>query len=198
MAVPYQTGRKHCGKGEIAHYEQFLLIPHKTCAADTYKQGFVWERIKLPVQLKPYFILMFLAWCEHLHGLLSDLLEKNGSVWHLFPRKLFEILLYMNPCLYFKLKFNNEKEIVYFDHYIYTSAKRMFLGVYWNQLVHLSVCPFVRLCIGLCTKYLFLSKGWWRNEVTFSDSCIFFFRDRLFQTSQWRDNYYRNKAQYSC
>ena len=32
--------RKHCAKGEIARYEQFLLFPQcfrKTCAADTYK-----------------------------------------------------------------------------------------------------------------------------------------------------------------
>ena len=32
------------GKGEIAHYEQFLLFPQcfqKTCTADTQKPGFV-------------------------------------------------------------------------------------------------------------------------------------------------------------
>ena len=37
------------GKGEIAHYEQFLLFPQffqKTCIADTYKPGLVWERVK--------------------------------------------------------------------------------------------------------------------------------------------------------
>ena len=34
MAEIIQMGRKHCGKGEIAHYEQFLLFPQcfqKTC-----------------------------------------------------------------------------------------------------------------------------------------------------------------------
>ena len=33
-----QMGRKHCGKGEIACYKQFLLLPQcfqKTCIADT-------------------------------------------------------------------------------------------------------------------------------------------------------------------
>ena len=33
------------GKGEIAHYEQFLLFPQgfqKTCMTDTYKPGLVW------------------------------------------------------------------------------------------------------------------------------------------------------------
>ena len=37
------------GKGEIAHYEQFLLFPHcflKTCNADMSKRGLVWERVK--------------------------------------------------------------------------------------------------------------------------------------------------------
>ena len=32
------------GKGEIAHYKQFLLI-QKTCTADTCKPGLVWEKI---------------------------------------------------------------------------------------------------------------------------------------------------------
>ena len=37
MAESSKTGRKHCGKGEIACYEQFLLFPQcfqKTCTAD--------------------------------------------------------------------------------------------------------------------------------------------------------------------
>ena len=37
------------GKGEIARYEQFLLSPQcfqKSCAADTYETGLVWERVK--------------------------------------------------------------------------------------------------------------------------------------------------------
>ena len=37
------------GKEEIARYEQFLLSPQcfqKSCAADTYKTGLVWERVK--------------------------------------------------------------------------------------------------------------------------------------------------------
>ena len=36
-------------KGEIAHYEQFLLFPQhfqKTYTKDTLKQGHVWERVK--------------------------------------------------------------------------------------------------------------------------------------------------------
>ena len=36
------------GKGEIAHDEQFLLFPQcfqKSCTADTYKPGLVWERV---------------------------------------------------------------------------------------------------------------------------------------------------------
>ena len=36
------------GKGEIAHYEQFLLFPQcfqKTCTGDTYKPGHVSERV---------------------------------------------------------------------------------------------------------------------------------------------------------
>ena len=38
------------GKGEIAHYEQFLLFQlcfKKTSTADTQKLGLVWERAKL-------------------------------------------------------------------------------------------------------------------------------------------------------
>ena len=37
------------GKGEIAHYEQFLFFPQrfqKTNIADMRKQGLVWERVK--------------------------------------------------------------------------------------------------------------------------------------------------------
>ena len=37
-------------KGEIACHEQFLLFLQcfqKTCTADTYKPGFVWERVKI-------------------------------------------------------------------------------------------------------------------------------------------------------
>ena len=36
------------GKGEIAHYKQFLLYPqcfHKTCTADTSKPGLVWDQL---------------------------------------------------------------------------------------------------------------------------------------------------------
>ena len=36
-------------KGEIAPYEQFLLFPQcfqKTCSADMWKPGLVWERVK--------------------------------------------------------------------------------------------------------------------------------------------------------
>ena len=36
------------GKGEIAHYDQFLILPQcfqKTYIADTYKPGLVWERV---------------------------------------------------------------------------------------------------------------------------------------------------------
>ena len=36
------------GKGELAHYEQFLLLPQsfqKTCTADILKEGLVWERV---------------------------------------------------------------------------------------------------------------------------------------------------------
>ena len=39
------------GKGEIARNEQFLLFPQcfqKTCTADTYKPGLVWERVNAP------------------------------------------------------------------------------------------------------------------------------------------------------
>ena len=35
------------GKGEIASYKQFLLLPEyfqKTCIADTLKPGLVWEK----------------------------------------------------------------------------------------------------------------------------------------------------------
>ena len=37
-------------KGEIVHYELFLLFPQcfqKTCSADTEKPGLVWERVKM-------------------------------------------------------------------------------------------------------------------------------------------------------
>ena len=39
-------------KGGIARHEQFLLFPQsfkKTCTADKYKPGLVWERVKIIV-----------------------------------------------------------------------------------------------------------------------------------------------------
>ena len=54
-----QTGRKGventAGKGEIARYEQFLLFPQcfqKSCTADTYKPGLVWEMVKDSIEKK--------------------------------------------------------------------------------------------------------------------------------------------------
>ena len=43
------------GKGEIACYERFLLLPQcfqKICTADTKKPGLVWERAKMPPSLR--------------------------------------------------------------------------------------------------------------------------------------------------
>ena len=50
---------KTLGKGEIALYEQVLLFPQcfkKTCNADTYKQGLVWERVKIRSIQKNNFV----------------------------------------------------------------------------------------------------------------------------------------------
>ena len=43
-------GRKHCGKGEIACYEQFLLFPQcfqKACFPGASKGVIVWEWVKV-------------------------------------------------------------------------------------------------------------------------------------------------------
>ena len=43
------------GKGEIAHYEQFLLFSQcfqKTSLADTLKPGLVWEMVNSSLHLK--------------------------------------------------------------------------------------------------------------------------------------------------
>ena len=49
MAESSPTGVENTvGKGKIARYEQFLLFPQsfqKTCTADMYKPGLVWERV---------------------------------------------------------------------------------------------------------------------------------------------------------
>ena len=50
MAECSKQIENNVGKGEIAHYEQFLLFPHcfqKTCTADILKPGLVWERVNL-------------------------------------------------------------------------------------------------------------------------------------------------------
>ena len=42
------------GKGEIARYKQFLFFPQcfqKTCTADAYKPGLVWERVMRNVSI---------------------------------------------------------------------------------------------------------------------------------------------------
>ena len=44
-----QMGRKHCGKGEIARYKQFLLFPQcfqKACFPGVSKGVIVWEWVK--------------------------------------------------------------------------------------------------------------------------------------------------------
>ena len=44
-----QTGRKHCGKGEISRYEQFLLFPQcfqKACFPEVSKSVIVQEWVK--------------------------------------------------------------------------------------------------------------------------------------------------------
>ena len=50
MAESFPIGFKNIlGKGEIARYEQFLLIPQcfqKTCTQDILKPGLLWERVK--------------------------------------------------------------------------------------------------------------------------------------------------------
>ena len=82
------------GKGEIAHDEQFLYFPQyfqKTCSADTWKPGLVWERVK-------YFTKQ-----SNLLGKLRKFLKrlwKNRILWQFsrFPgnvHKLFEILYEM-------------------------------------------------------------------------------------------------------
>ena len=46
MAESYSNGRKHCGKGEIAPYEQFLLFPQcfqKAYFPERSKGVIVWE-----------------------------------------------------------------------------------------------------------------------------------------------------------
>ena len=58
MAESSPNALKTLGKGETAHYGQFLLFPQcfqKTCTADMFKKGLVWERIKTP-QDKAYLI----------------------------------------------------------------------------------------------------------------------------------------------
>ena len=47
-----QMGRKHCGKGGIARYEQFLPFPQcfqKACFPGASKGVIVWEWVKFPV-----------------------------------------------------------------------------------------------------------------------------------------------------
>ena len=51
------------GRGEIAHYEQFLLFPQcfqKISTADILKPGVVWERVKLSDSLFNYGSIEFI------------------------------------------------------------------------------------------------------------------------------------------
>ena len=53
----------------------------------------------------------------------------------------------------------------------YTPAKRMFLGLFWNQ----PVCPFMFQCVRLCKKIIVSVKSAGGGyQVTFSDSSSFF------------------------
>ena len=56
------------GKGEIAHYEQFLLFPQrfqKTCTADRKKPGLVSERVN---QIIPSFMTLKKRVFENIAG----------------------------------------------------------------------------------------------------------------------------------
>ena len=65
---------KTLGKGEIALYEQVLLFPQcfkKTCNADTYKQGLVWERVKIR-SIQKTTLLRRKCWMAiHVHVFIS-------------------------------------------------------------------------------------------------------------------------------
>ena len=68
-----KMGRKHCGKRRIARYEQFLLFPQcflKTCTADTWKLGLVWDSVN-PFPNEPQFL------CDCCTSLLKDLWENR-------------------------------------------------------------------------------------------------------------------------
>ena len=87
--------RRNCSYwaiGEIAHTEQFLLFPQyfqKTCTADSYKPGFVWERVELTADhFNPYsaesksstsnpFPHNDTFWCPWETSLLKALWEKE-------------------------------------------------------------------------------------------------------------------------
>ena len=49
-------GRKYCGEGEIARYEQFLLFPQcfqKACCPGASKGAIVWEWVKILLRPGP-------------------------------------------------------------------------------------------------------------------------------------------------
>ena len=59
-----QMGRKHWGKGEIAHYEQFLLFPQcfqKACFPGVSKGVIVWEWVK-EIRSRSLFIWVKMNW----------------------------------------------------------------------------------------------------------------------------------------
>ena len=62
-------GRKHCGKGQIDRYEQFLLCPQcfqNACFPGASKGDFVWEWVNKMIATSIYniwFNTQFMAFC---------------------------------------------------------------------------------------------------------------------------------------
>ena len=112
-----QIGRKHCGKGEIARYEQFLLFPQcfqKACFSGVSKGVIVWEWVKV-------MIFNWTAWAGRLERpQISEihLLRANWyncNLWQLLPSLTTPILPVVtllrwtfnpNITLWMKLKLN--------------------------------------------------------------------------------------------
>ena len=73
------------GKGEIAHYEQFLLFSHyhqKTVTPDTWKQGLVWEKVNSTEMITSYMELPLSHKIFYKLALIFELIPdivKNGQ-----------------------------------------------------------------------------------------------------------------------
>ena len=122
------------GKGEIAGFEQFLLFPQcfqKSCTADTYKPGLVWERVKVKEDWP--FVRSRLVFCLCFPGHVTTAIESCR----------------MDPALTSETHF---KDLFAFLHKLYKAKSLCDFYIHAQDGV---VCPVHKIVVAASSLYIY-------------------------------------------